>query len=163
MTLSSWATVSIEDVAIANGNGLRWLHISFMKNLDQTAEIVKRGEEANYKALVLTVDTPVRYRKKVDVRNGFSLPSHLSVSNFDQSKPSSIRSSDAEQIVTHLVSAKVSWEAIDWLRSITSLPIILKGILRPDDAREALKHDIQGIIVSNHGGRKLDTVPATVC
>ena len=159
MILSSWSTVSLEDVASANENGLRWMHMSFMNSLDTTKQLIRRIEGAGYKALVVTLDTPVRYRKIADIRNGFSLPSHLSLSNF---KSDSLLPSDGEQAVASLVSAKLSWESIDWLRSVTSLPIVLKGILRPDDAREALKHDIQGILVSNHGGRKLDTVPASV-
>lgn len=151
MILSSWSNVSLEEVSATGGNGLRWLQISLM-GLSSTMEIVKRAEMAGYEALVVTVDSPVRYLKKIDIKNGFTFPSHLSVANFASS--SDPWSSG--------VSMKISWEYVDWLRSITSLPIVLKGILRADDAKEALKHDVQAILISNHGARQLDTVCATV-
>ena len=83
------------------------------------------------------------------------------MANFDVDTTQQTLSGITPALVTYY-SPDATWTFIDWVRSITSLPIVLKGILRPDDAREALKHDIQGIIVSNHGGRRLDTLPASV-
>ncbi len=168
MTLSSWSTTSVEDVAIANGEGLHWFQLYIYKDLELTRQLVKRAEAAGYKAIAVTVDTPVLGSRLADVRYDFTLPSHLLMGNFNYGTSQSTMSTSTHgsglgQYVKKLVSPSITWESIDWLRSITSLPIILKGILRPDDAREALKHDIQGIMVSNHGGRQLDTVPATVC
>ena len=168
MTLSSWSTTGIEDVADANRDGLCWFQLYIYNDLELTRQLVRRAEAAGYKAIAVTVDTPVLGTRLADVRHNFSLPSHLSMGNFNlgMSQSSmgtgSTAGSGLGQYVQKLVSPRITWESIDWLRSVTSLPIVLKGILRPDEAREALKHDIQGIMVSNHGGRQLDTVPATV-
>ena len=166
MTLSSWSTTSLEEVSKAtNGDGLKWLQLYICNDLELTKQLVKRAEAAGYKALVLTVDTPEIGSRLANKKNNFSLPSHLSMGHFTSETAQSFfktGSVDLEQYVKTLINPRVTWESVDWLRSITSLPIVLKGILRPDDAREALKHDIQGILVSNHGGRQLDSVPATV-
>ena len=169
MTLSSWSTTSMESIAEANGDGLRWFQLYIYNDFKLTRHLVKRAEAAGYKALAVTVDTPELGTRLADVKHNFSLPSHLQMGNFTHgTSQSSMKSSSGSggsglgQYVKTLISPKITWESIDWLRSITSLPIVLKGILRPDDAKEALKHDIQGILVSNHGGRQLDTVPATV-
>ena len=162
MVLSSWSTIGLEEVADTNGDGLRWFQIYFYDDFELTKQMVGRIEAAGYKAIVFTIDTPVTGRKLAEERISFKLPSHLSVGHFKSGSSKHSKYSNLREIKV-LGSPQKTWEAIDKLRSITSLPIILKGILRPDDAREALKHDIQGIMVSNHGGRQLDTVPATVC
>ncbi len=157
MALSTWSTTSLEDVAEANGDGFRWFQMYFYDDFELIKHTAKRAEAAGYKALLITVDQPVTGLKPREVKSGFdSLPPHLSIGSFKFG-------SALRPYAKEFISPQKTWEAIDKLRSITSLPIILKGILRPDDAREALKHDIQGIMVSNHGGRQLDTVPATVC
>ena len=167
MTLSSWSTTSLEEVSKANRDGLRWFQLYVYNDLELTKHLVKRAEAAGYKALVLTVDTPVLGCRLADAKNNFSLPPHLSMGNFLSGTSQSFLKTESPgsglgQYVKALISPKVTWESVDWLQSITSLPIVLKGILRPEDAREALKHNIQGILVSNHGGRQLDSVPATV-
>ncbi len=166
MTLSSWSTTSLEDVSVANNGGLCWYQLEIYKDVKLTKQLVKRAETAGYKALVVTVDIPVAGIKWADHRHKFILANHLSLPHFSHADDMVSNNSDDpyfEQLTARLVNPKTTWASIDWLRSITILPIVLKGILRADDAREALKHDIQGIIVSNHGGRQLDTVPATVC
>ncbi len=167
MTLSSWSTTNIEDVAVANEAGLLWFQLYMYKDTELTRQLVKRAEAAGYRAIVVTVDTPELGRRLADVKYSFALPSHLSMGNFandtvQATTGTSSGQSGLGQYVKELISPAVTWASIDWLRSITSLPIVLKGILRADDAKEALNHDIQGILVSNHGGRQLDTVPATV-
>ena len=166
MTLSSWSTTGLEDVGVANGNGLRWYQVEIYKDAEITEQLVKRAETAGYKAIVVTIDIPVAGIKWSDHRYQFTLPDHLTLPHFKHFS-NDISNSDSrpyfEQLTARLVNPKTTWESLDWLRSVTSLPIVLKGILRADDAREALKHDIQGIVVSNHGARQLDTVPATVC
>ncbi len=150
MVLSSWSTTSLEDVttAVPGGDGLRWFQIQSHYGSES---LVKRAEAADYKALVVTVDHPVSQAEgPVEKRHPSTLPSHLTMGNF------------CNERTGQYFSPEATWSFVDWLRSITSLPIVLKGILRADDAREALNHDIQGILVSNHGGRRLDTVPATV-
>ena len=155
-TLSSWSTTSIEEVAEHNGShSLRWFQLYVYKDNNLTIELVRRAEREGFKALVVTVDTPESGLRFAEKRNKFSLPPHIKLANFSDRNSRSLLSSWGISLLV--------WDGIDWLRSITRLPIVLKGILRADDAREAMKHDIQGILVSNHGARQLDTVPAAVC
>ena len=167
MILSSWSTTNIENVARASGGGLRWFQLYVYRDKALTRDLICRAEREGYKAIVLTVDTPVLGRRMADTRNRFNLPSNLSLANFtDATVESSLvikeHSSGLQQYTAKLIDPGLTWETVDWLRSITELPILLKGILTSEDALEAMKHDIQGIIVSNHGGRQLDGVPATV-
>ena len=158
MILSTWSTDALEDVSTASGDGLRWFQIQVLTDLEVTKQLVTRAETAGYKALVVTVDQPTMGIQNAERRNSFDLPSHLSLGNFPILKSNST----AKKFVQSLLNPSTTWKSIDWLRSITMLPIVLKGILRPEDAREALKHNIQGILVSNHGGRYSDSIPATV-
>ncbi len=180
MILSSWSTTSIEGVAAAAEKaqmecrtmGLRWFQLYIYRDRSLTTQLVQRAEQAGYKALVVTVDTPILGRRLADARNSFNLPSHLKLANFgDSDGDSSVASklvareheSGLHQYTKELIDATVSWDMIDWLCSQTSLPVILKGILTREDAREALRHrGVRGIVVSNHGARQLDGVPATV-
>ena len=165
MVLSSYSTISIEDVAKASGNGLRWFQTHIFKDRELTSSFVRRAERAGYKAVVLTVDIPVMGRKLADARNKYKLPSHLSFANFTNAQVKSALVVKNSELTTHyynMFSPQVTWNDVDWLCSVTKLPVVLKGILTAEDAREAVKHNIQGIIVSNHGGRQLDGVPATV-
>ena len=160
MTLSSWSSTSIEEVAEANGDrSLRWFQLYVYKDKQLTINLIQRAEREGYKALVVTVDTP-----EVGLRNDYTFTPPLGkLANFrDNSLLSTGGLTLQEYAMKNFDNPTLTWDGIDWLRSITRLPIILKGILRSDDAREALRHNIQGIMVSNHGGRQLDTVPATV-
>ena len=151
MMLSSYSTTSIEDVAAASGSGLRWFQLYVFKDKDLTRDLVLRAERSGYKAIVVTVDIPVAGRRLYR----FNIPTRLSLANFSKIQHVSFESAA-------LSMKDTTWESIDWIRRITRLPILLKGILTAEDAEEALKHDVQGIIVSNHGARQLDGVPATV-
>ena len=166
MTLSSWSTTSIEDVAQASGHGLRWFQLYIYKDKQINRDLVLRAERAGYKALVVTVDTPVLGKRLSDCRDTFNLPPHLSLANFSGTSVASSlvpgEGSGLHKYTMALIDHTLTWESIDWLREVTKLPILLKGILTAEDAEEVLKHNIQGIIVSNHGGRQLDGVPATV-
>ena len=168
MMLSSWSTSSLEDVAQASGSGLRWFQLYVYRDQELTRNLILRAERAGYKAVVVTVDTPVLGRRLADARNRFDLPPRLSLANFsDTSAQSALvtgREADSglHQYTVALIDPCLTWDKIDWLRGITKLPILLKGILTAEDAEEALRHNIQGIIVSNHGARQLDGVLATV-
>ena len=168
MTLSTWSTTSIETVAAANGDGLRWFQLYIYRDKALTYQLVKRAEQSGYKALVLTVDTPELGKRQEDVRHNFNIPPHLGMANFkglvQSSMPSkeTVAGSGLLNYTKALISPSVTWESVDWLRSVTSLPIVLKGILTREDAMIALQHNIQGILVSNHGARQLDGVQATV-
>ncbi|KJE92024.1 peroxisomal glycolate oxidase [Capsaspora owczarzaki ATCC 30864] len=170
MILSSWSTTSIEDVAAANGNaGARWFQLYVYRDRAVTAQLVKRAEQSGYTALVLTVDTPILGRREADIRNGFRLPPHLRLANFSEtdSKATGVSITDKKDsglaaYVAAQIDQTLTWKDVKWLQSITKLPIILKGVLSPEDATLAVDHGVQGILVSNHGARQLDGVPATI-
>ena len=154
MTLSIWCNSSIEDVAEANGSGLRWLQISIFRDRGLVESLIRRAEKSCYQAIVVTVDQPV-----VGLRTygTFIPPENISFPNLGD-VPNPLMVEDVE----NLLDPSKTWEDIDWIKTITHLPIVLKGILTAEDAVEAVRHGVQGIIVSNHGGRQLDGVMATV-
>lgn len=154
MTLSIWCNSSTEDVAEANGSGLRWLQISIFRDRGLVESLIRRAEKSGYQAIVVTVDQPV-----VGLRTygTFIPPENISFPNLGD-VPNPLMVED----VQNLLDPSKTWEDIDWIRTITHLPIVLKGILTAEDAVEAVRHGVQGIIVSNHGGRQLDGVLATV-
>ena len=167
MVLSSWSTTHMRDVALAGRGGTQWFQLYIYKDRQLTQELVMRAENEGFKAIVLTVDTPVLGKRLADCRNQFCLPKHLTLANFSSPMQGSTlinaqEESGLQQYVSALICPNLSWASVDWLRSITNLPIVLKGILTAEDALEALNHDIQGILVSNHGARQLDGVLATV-
>ncbi|XP_033041541.1 hydroxyacid oxidase 1 [Trachypithecus francoisi] len=168
MMLSSWATSSIEEVAEAGPEALRWLQLYIYKDREVTKKLVRRAEKTGYKAIFVTVDTPYLGNHLDDVRNRFKLPPQLRMKNFETSALSFSPeenfgdNSGLAAYVAKAIDPSISWEDIKWLRRLTSLPIVAKGILRGDDAREAVKHGLNGILVSNHGARQLDGVPATI-
>ena len=164
MTLSSWSTSTIEDVGAAS-SGLKWFQLYVYKDADITLDLIKRAEKAGFKAIVMTVDTPYLGRRNADVRNKFALPTHLTLANYTSTYATGVKSdkdSGLATFVASLINSSLTWDIIHWLRSVTKLPIVLKGILTAEDARLAVKHGVDGILVSNHGARQLDTVPATV-
>jgi 4-hydroxymandelate oxidase len=126
---------------------------------------VRRAEAAGYRALVLTVDLPVLGRREADERNAFALPAHLRLANFSDEgalRPPNQGGSALTQLVHAEIDPTLTWQAIAWLRSITTLPIVLKGILTGEDAALAVEHGADAIVVSNHGGRQLDTSLAPI-
>ena len=141
-----------------------------------TKKIVKRAEKEGYKAIVMTVDGAVRGKRAKDVRNqSLLLPHLMNIPNVDPARMADAKRSSGfvknkqqgsgfafDSFANALVNKSITFETIDWLKSITKLPVLVKGILTADDARKAVEHGVDGIIVSNHGGRQLDCVPATV-
>ncbi|XP_012310844.2 2-Hydroxyacid oxidase 1 [Aotus nancymaae] len=168
MMLSSWATSSIEEVAEAGPEALRWLQLYIYKDREVTKRLVRQAEKTGYKAIFVTVDTPYLGNRLDDVRNRFKLPPQLRMKNFENRtlsfSPEENFGDDSglAAYVAKAIDPSINWEDIKWLRRLTSLPIVAKGILRGDDAREAVKHGLNGILVSNHGARQLDGVPATI-
>ena len=163
MCLSTHSTVSLEDVA-AVGTGLKWFQLYVCSDVNITLRLIKRVEKCGYKAIVVTVDTPLIGLKYSDVRNKFALPSHLNLANFVNEDMQKLpdAGSGPSGYYANLIDPNSNWEILDWLKSVTSLPIILKGIQTGEDALLAVKHGAEGIWVSNHGARQLDTVPASI-
>lgn len=160
-TLSTMSTYSIEDVAAASSSD-KWFQLYVFKNRDITTDLVRRAENAGYKALVVTVDVPAMGMRLRDIKNKFSLPTGMEAVNLKKFALSSMSDkTDGSKVKEHTdqqFDADLGWDSIDWLKSITKLPIILKGILNHEDAAEAVKHKIDAIIVSNHGGRQIDSI-----
>ena len=171
MTLSSWSTISIEDVARLSGDGLRWFQLYVYNDRTITANLVRRAERAGYKAVAVTVDTPVVGKRLNDHRYGFDLPPHLTLANFESQSTHSLLTEERQKEGTgsalqrytqRLTDKSLTWKDIAWLMSITSMPVVVKGVLTAEDALIAVKLGVKGILVSNHGARQLDGVPATV-
>ena len=165
MILSTLSTSSIEDVMEA-AIGPVWFQLYVYKDRGTTAALVERAESAGCSALVLTVDAQLWGLRERDVRNRFRLPKGLSVKNLmpagKDELPKGVTGSSLGAYVTSLFDPALSWKDLEWLCSITRLPVLIKGVVHPDDARQALDYGIAGLIVSNHGGRQLDTAPATI-
>ena len=165
--LSTVASTSIEDVAAA-ANGPRWFQLYVYKDPAITREMVQRAEQAGYRALVLTVDTPRLGRRERDARNEFALPEGIEPANFtamhQQASANALKAghSPFAAQVSELFDPSLDWEKVAWLKSISKLPLLLKGVVTPEDARLAVQAGVAGIIVSNHGGRQLDGTEATI-
>ncbi|KAL9224829.1 hypothetical protein vseg_000827 [Gypsophila vaccaria] len=164
MTLSTLATSSVEEVA-ATGPGVRFFQLYVFKDRNLVKQLVRRAEEAGFKAIVLTVDTPRLGRREADIKNRFVLPPNLTLKNFEGLDVSRIDQTDDSGLASYVASQldrSLNWKDVQWLQSITKLPILLKGVLTAEDARLAVQAGAAGIIVSNHGARQLDYVPATI-
>jgi len=166
MVASTLATRTLEEIAEV-ATGPLWFQLYVYRERRVSEALVRRAEAAGYRAFALTVDTPRLGRRERDVRNGFGLPAHLHTANFaDPSMrevlPLTPGSSGLEAVAQQLFDQSLTWDALSWLRSITSLPVVVKGVMTAEDARLAVEHGAAGIIVSNHGGRQLDGVLATV-
>ncbi|MGW7415240.1 alpha-hydroxy acid oxidase [Streptomyces sp. NPDC054863] len=163
-TACTFSSVPVEELA-ATGAAL-WFQVYWLRDRHLTEEIVGRAEKAGCRALVLTVDTPRMGRRLADMRGGFTLPDGVSAVHFGDRPdgvPATARSgvSAVAAQTGHLVDPALSWADLDRLRARTCLPLVLKGVLDPDDARRAVDHGVDAVIVSNHGGRQLDgAVPA---
>ncbi|MBG94770.1 MAG: alpha-hydroxy-acid oxidizing enzyme [Chloroflexi bacterium] len=165
MVFSSLSTTSPEDVAAATDASL-WFQLYIYRDRELTRDIIQRAESLGYKALCITVDAPLLGRREKDVRNQFSLPPDLTIATVgDQlakDMAAAAGNSSLNVYFENLLDQSITWEDIDWIRSICHLPIVLKGIHRADDSKRAVDHGADAIIVSNHGARQLDTVPATI-
>ncbi|MFF1614509.1 alpha-hydroxy acid oxidase [Amycolatopsis sp. NPDC058278] len=166
MVVSMAATTAIEDIAAAAREaapdpGL-WFQLYLQPDLEFTEAIVRRAEAAGVKAFVVTVDSPVLGRRERDDRNAFhDLPPGLAVENL-RNLGENRSGGNASHVREIVMSAGLNWDHIAWLRGRTKLPVLIKGVLHAEDARLAVHHGVAGIVVSNHGGRQLDTVPATI-
>jgi 4-hydroxymandelate oxidase len=151
--VSSNATVSIEDIAKVARSPL-WLQLYAQSDSGRNRELIERAQAAGCKALVITVDTPVIGPRNREQRDGFALPGRLTL-------PMNPQNQTERQTKSH-GRVSLTWKEIEEFRSLSRIPVLLKGILHPDDADQAARRGLDGIIVSNHGGRNLDTAPATI-
>ena len=165
ITLATLSTTSIEE-AMAAATGPVWFQLYVFRDRRISASLVQRAEAAGCKSVVLTVDVPVLGKRERDVRNRLTLPDHLSLKNLlragCEELPKNVADSGLAAYVASLFDPALTWKDIEWLARLTKLPVVVKGILRADDALRAVDHGASGIIVSNHGARQLDTAPATI-
>jgi 4-hydroxymandelate oxidase len=154
------SSVSIEDIAAA-ATGPLWLQLYWLRDREVLAEVVSRAKAAGYGALMLTVDAPQLGRRLREMRRGFALDPDIRAVNLDPALMSSTHTREAGRsaVATHFAATfeqSLTWSDLAWLRGLTDLPLLLKGVLTPEDARLAVEHGVDGIVVSNHGGRQLD-------
>jgi 4-hydroxymandelate oxidase len=163
LTQTTFASYAIEDVAKHAGNW--WFQVYFHRDRAITRELVERAEAAGASALVPTVDTPVLGRREADDRNHFTLPEGVTFANFAPPYhvvPEGLEASGVARLAASALQPSLDWSDLEWLASISSLPVIPKGILSPEDARIAIEAGAKAILVSNHGGRQLDDVVASL-
>jgi 4-hydroxymandelate oxidase len=156
-TLSSY---SLEEVDAA-APGPRWFQLYAYRDWGLTRELVERAAAAGYGALCMTVDGSIPGVRERDARNRFRVPPDLRVGNFAHHLPDAADGSALLKYVADQFDPGLTWESVDRLRALTNLPLVLKGVLTAEDARLAIEHGAAGIVVSNHGGRQLDTAVAT--
>jgi (S)-3,5-dihydroxyphenylglycine transaminase len=156
LVVSSFASRTFEDIAAA-ATGPLWLQVYCFRDRATTRALIEHAERAGFEALVLTVDAPHLGRRLRDLRNDFRLPAAVAPANLvggGFSSPSGHARTEFDP--------SLDWAVVDWLRSVSPLPVLVKGILTASDARAALAAGVDGIVVSNHGGRQLDGAPATL-
>lgn len=189
MVASTLATTSLEEIAEAT-TAPKWFQLYVHKDRAFTESLVRRAESAGYEAIVVTVDTPLLGRRLRDEKNRFDLPAGLHMANLVHAAEEKGSAAPAAEVIEQaeenkddakeekkilkeersLLSSYVAdrhdaaftWEDLPWLKSLSHLPIVLKGVMRADDAARAAAAGVSGIIVSNHGGRQLDGSPATL-
>ncbi|MET0262863.1 MAG: alpha-hydroxy acid oxidase [Rariglobus sp.] len=158
MVVSTQASVSLEDVALGSAGAPLWFQLYIQPDREFTTSLVRRAEAVGYEALVVTVDAPVSGVRNQEQRAGFRLPAGVEMVNLRGCRAPFA----AEGLCGGLLSVAPTWADLAWLRSLTRLPILVKGVMDPEDAARAVDAGVAGIVVSNHGGRTLDTLPATI-
>ncbi|XP_058179155.1 peroxisomal (S)-2-hydroxyacid oxidase GLO4-like [Rhododendron vialii] len=161
MGLSFSSTCTVEEVA-SSCNAVRFFQIYVYKRRDLTATLVQRAERYGFKAMILTVDTPRLGRREADIKNRMISPQLKNFEGLLSTEVASDKGSNLEAFAAETLDPSLCWKDIEWLRSITSLPILIKGVLTAEDAIKAMEIGVAGIVVSNHGARQLDYSPATI-
>lgn len=164
MIASTLSTVAIEDI-VAAATGPVWLQLYVFRDRGLSEALVRRAEAAGCTGLCLTVDVPVAGNRERDVRNGFALPEGIEAANFggrlQADLPPAAGASGLAQYIATQFDPTLDWGAVEWLRGITNLPVVVKGVQHPDDGRCAVDAGVSAVVVTNHGGRQLDGADAT--
>jgi 4-hydroxymandelate oxidase len=125
-----------------------------------------RAKAAGYSAIAVTIDTPVLGRRCADVKNGFALPEGMVMANLVDILPPDLRAGSGSELARFVASrhdASFAWKDLEWIARVAApMPVVVKGLVRADDARRAVDHGVSAVWVSNHGGRQLDLAPATI-
>ena len=161
--LSTLSNIAMETV-FAQAASPRWFQLYIYKDREITRALVQRAEAAGAEAIVLTVDAPGLGTRERDSRNKFCLPDHLAVENLAPVEKGNIPKVEGSGLAAYVrdnFKSDLGFDDLDWLCGCTRLPVVVKGVCRGDDARRIAEHGAKAIVVSNHGGRQLDTAPAT--
>jgi 4-hydroxymandelate oxidase len=164
LVMSSAASTAVEDIAKA-ASGPLWFQLYVQRDRGFTRELVARAQQAGAQALVLSVDTPVIGARNREARSGFCLPPGMELPNLKGAygkENATPHRSLGDGIYSEALDPTLTWKDLDWLLGVTKAPVLVKGILSPGDAERAAGAGVAGIIVSNHGGRNLDTTPASL-
>lgn len=164
-SLSTLSTASMEDVA-AVSKGTRWFQLYIYRDRSITIDMIDRAAAAGYRAVALTVDTPTLGRRERDFRNAFSMPDGLRYENLTEAlsktEAAGLGQSGPAAYFIAQTDHRLQWKDLEWLVGRSKLPVLIKGLVRGDDARRSVAAGVRGIIVSNHGGRQLDYSIATL-
>ncbi|XP_040066138.1 hydroxyacid oxidase 1 [Ixodes scapularis] len=163
MVLSIYSSTSMEVVKREVPGGLFWLQVQFAVDRDLTRSLVRRAERSGYRALVVTADCPVFGKQIGLIKRPYRLQDGNRYGNLEGSSEfAEVKSTVSVKAMVSVIDPSQSWDDITWLKSITSLPLVLKGITNAEDAEEAISRGVSAILVSNHGGRQLDGQAATI-
>lgn len=158
MCQSTLSSVTPGEVAAGAPEGRLWFQLYWSSDRSFTGELLARVAEAGFEAVVFTVDFPAAGRRERDLRADFRLPDDLVTPNI----PEALQRHDFHAALGEIVDTTLTWRDLEWLQETCALPVLLKGILSPEDAQLAAEHGAAGVIVSNHGGRQLDGVAASL-
>ena len=161
MVVSSLATTTFEEIAEVATAPL-WFQLYVQPDRAFTRDLVQRVEAAGARAICITVDTPVLGSRSREMRARFALPPGLERANLRGLLGARTGHFDESGVYSALFDPTLTWKEIDWICGFAKVPILLKGVMAPEDAALALEHEVAGLIVSNHGARNLDTTPATI-
>lgn len=164
MVASTLATHRVEDIA-AEAPGAVWLQVYVFRDRAITEELVQRAREAGCGALCLTVDVAVQAKRERDARNRFTLPRGIEMANFqglEQARLPDAEGSGLGAFIAREFDPTLSWDIVAWLQEVSGLPVVVKGVATEEDGRLAVEHGAAGVVVSNHGGRQLDSAEPTL-
>lgn len=163
LVLSTLSSVTLEAVA-AESAGEKWFQLYFQPERAATADLVRRAEAAGYSALMVTLDTPVQPASERAVRAGFVMPEHIRAANLTgyAAPPRRTLNAGDSRLFQGLMADAPGWKDLEWLLGQTRLPVLVKGVAHPEDAARMKALGVSGQVVSNHGGRALDGMPAAL-
>jgi 4-hydroxymandelate oxidase len=156
-TAGTLSSVPVEEITAIGGSV--WFQLYWLRDDERSLELVRRAEDAGCEAIVLTVDVPWMGRRLRDVRNGFALPDQVRAAHLPTGTTAHQAAAGTSAVAVHTreaFSSALTWSTVEALRARTRLPLVLKGVLAPEDAVRATESGVDAVVVSNHGGRQLD-------
>jgi isopentenyl diphosphate isomerase/L-lactate dehydrogenase-like FMN-dependent dehydrogenase len=163
MISSTLSSFSLEDIA-STTTADKWFQLYFQPQREVTLDLLRRAERAGYTAIVVTLDTPIQAQSLSSRRAAFAMPAEcvaVNLQHYPQPQPINLQAGQS-RILQGMMSEAPTWQDLEWLLAQTSLPVLVKGVLHADDARELRARGVAGLVVSNHGGRTLDGAPASL-